>query len=126
MLLGIVPTIARYVWRGTGMQATELLPCGKCKGEGECEIWAPFDNQVPLFGTCDECGGSGEDYDSTFPYYWAWGKFPQTELRVQEPWQNLRKGQRCRVLARGSMNSRLIEFEDGYRMVSSGNGLRRA
>jgi hypothetical protein len=37
-----------------------------------------------------------------------------------------RKGQRCRVLCRGSMNSALIEFEDGYRVVTSRGGLRKA
>lgn len=37
-----------------------------------------------------------------------------------------RKGQRCRVLARGTMNSCLLEFEDGWRMVTSRNALRRA
>lgn len=37
-----------------------------------------------------------------------------------------RKGQRCRVLARGAMNSCLVEFADGYRMVTSRNAIRRA
>ena len=37
-----------------------------------------------------------------------------------------KKGQRCRVLARGTMNSCLLEFEDGFRMVTSRNALRRA
>ena len=37
-----------------------------------------------------------------------------------------RKGQRCRVLARGRMNSALVEFDDGWRMVTSRNALRRA
>lgn len=37
-----------------------------------------------------------------------------------------RKGQRCRVFARGTMNSVGLVFEDGFRMVSSGNALRRA
>lgn len=37
-----------------------------------------------------------------------------------------RKGQICRVFARGTMNSVGLEFEDGFRMVSSGNALRRA
>jgi hypothetical protein len=36
-----------------------------------------------------------------------------------------RKGQRCKVLARGKMNSALIEFEDGYLAVISRNALRR-
>ncbi len=68
-----------------------------------------------------------EDFDSTFPYYWAWGQYPQTELRHEKPWQDLRKGQRCRVLVRSRrMNSALIQFEDGYQMVSSRNGLRKA
>jgi hypothetical protein len=36
-----------------------------------------------------------------------------------------RKGQPCLVLARGTMNSRLVEFEDGYTMVTSRNALQR-
>src|SRR6516164_4263945 len=34
-----------------------------------------------------------------------------------------RKGQRCVVLTRGTMNSRLVRFEDGYMMVISRNAL---
>lgn len=41
-------------------------------------------------------------------------------------WNRLdRKGQTCRVMARGAMNSCLVEFEDGWRMVTSRNALRR-
>lgn len=37
-----------------------------------------------------------------------------------------RKGQRCRVLIRArAMNSCLIEFEDGYKAVTSRNALRK-
>jgi hypothetical protein len=36
-----------------------------------------------------------------------------------------RFGQACRVLVRGSMNSVLIEFADGYRVVTSRNFIRR-
>lgn len=36
-----------------------------------------------------------------------------------------RKGQFCRVLARGAMNSAMVEFEDGFRAVISRNALRR-
>lgn len=36
-----------------------------------------------------------------------------------------RKGQTCTVLARGTMNSCLVEFEDGYLAVTSRNALRR-
>lgn len=36
-----------------------------------------------------------------------------------------RQGQACRVLARGSLNSALIEFADGFTMVTSRNALRK-
>lgn len=37
-----------------------------------------------------------------------------------------RKGQRCYVFARGTMNSVGLVFDDGFRMITSGNALRRA
>jgi hypothetical protein len=37
-----------------------------------------------------------------------------------------RFGTRCRVLVRGAMNSCLVEFEDGYRVVTSRNYVRKA
>jgi hypothetical protein len=36
-----------------------------------------------------------------------------------------RKGQPCRVLARGKMNSILIEFADGYTMITSGWAVKK-
>lgn len=36
-----------------------------------------------------------------------------------------RKGQRCRLIARGAMNSAVIEFEDGVRHVVSRNAFRK-
>ena len=36
-----------------------------------------------------------------------------------------RKGQACRVICRGKMNSALVEFEDGFKMVTSRNALRK-
>lgn len=33
-------------------------------------------------------------------------------------WLPERFGQRCHILATGSMNSVLLEFEDGYRVVT--------
>jgi hypothetical protein len=35
-----------------------------------------------------------------------------------------RKGEACKILARGTMNSCLVQFEDGYTMVTSRNALR--
>lgn len=37
-----------------------------------------------------------------------------------------RHRQPCRVLARGTMNSILVEFEDGYRAITSRYAVRRA
>lgn len=54
-----------------------------------------------------------------FPLIYAWG--PRGNMAGAMS----RKGERCRVLARGSMNSALIEFEDGYLAVVSRNALRR-
>ncbi len=36
-----------------------------------------------------------------------------------------RHGQPCRVLARGRMNSALVEFEDGLRVITSRNYVRK-
>jgi hypothetical protein len=64
---------------------------------------------------------------AVYPYVWFWKQQPHwdrgTSPRV---FDRERKGERCRMLARGRMNSGLIEFEDGYRVVTSRNGLRRA
>ena len=49
-----------------------------------------------------------------FPYYW------RVRTRLEE-----RKGDPCRVVVRGKMNSALIEFEDGHRVITSRNYIRR-
>jgi len=50
-----------------------------------------------------------------FDYVWFWRK------RLPE-----RKGQACRVLVRGRrMNSILVEFEDGYKVVTSRYAVRK-
>ncbi len=55
---------------------------------------------------------------SAYPYVWVWRA---SRFRALD-----RHGKRCRVVCRGSMNSALIEFEDGFRSVISRNGLRKA
>jgi hypothetical protein len=50
-----------------------------------------------------------------FPYVWAWRQ------SAHRAFDRCRKGERCRV-----MNSALVEFEDGYRVVTSRNGIRLA
>lgn len=64
-----------------------------------------------------------ERAEAQYPYIYSWGprikgwnlpEFPQLD----------RKGERCRVLARGTMNSALVEFEEGELAVISRNALR--
>lgn len=57
--------------------------------------------------------------DYPYTYTWAWGN------PAKYPVLGLRKGQPCRVLVRGAKNSALVEFEDGYQVVTSRNGLRK-
>jgi len=49
-------------------------------------------------------------------YLYTWGN---NEKRA------MLKGKKCRVVARGKMNSALVEFEGGQREVISRNALRR-
>ena len=49
---------------------------------------------------------------SDFPYLYFWNRMG-------------RKGQRCRVIVRGKMNSAWIQFEDGFEAVTSRNALRK-
>ncbi len=49
-------------------------------------------------------------------YVYRWGNNP-VRRRL--------KGRRCRVLARGALNSALVEFEDGEQHVVSRNALRK-
>lgn len=53
----------------------------------------------------------------TFPYVYRW---KPTLVRPLD-----RKGQPCRVLVRGSRNSCLLQFEDGFLVVTSRNAIRR-
>lgn len=49
-----------------------------------------------------------------YPYYW------RVKTRLPE-----RKGHKCRVLVRGKLNSALVEFEDGHRIITSRNYIRK-
>lgn len=53
--------------------------------------------------------------DAPFDHVWFW------RTRLPE-----RKGQRCRVVARGSMNSVMVEFEDGTKTITSRYAVRKA
>ena len=59
-------------------------------------------------------------------YVYSWGPRIKAWPAASRLKQLDRKGQPCTVLARGAMNSALIEFTDGYQAVVSRNALRRA
>lgn len=52
--------------------------------------------------------------DKPFDHIWYW------KSRLPE-----RKGQACRVLVRGKMNTILVEFEDGYKVTTSRFAVRK-
>lgn len=64
--------------------------------------------RVDLFRACARLRMSTEP-----EFVWWW------RSRLPE-----RKGQRCRVIARGRLNSVLVEFEDGLRVVTSRYAVR--
>ena len=47
-----------------------------------------------------------------WPYIYAWNRCG-------------RKGQPCRVTARGKLNSARVEFADGFVMITSRNAIRK-
>ncbi|MET0415849.1 MAG: hypothetical protein ABW022_07510 [Actinoplanes sp.] len=66
-----------------------------------------------------------------FPYVWVWRwrtlDYPGVHVRVTWFGDGVdRAGQPCRIVARGSRNSALLEFQDGYRVITSRGGLRRS
>jgi len=52
---------------------------------------------------------------SLFDHVWFW------RSRLPE-----RKGERCRVVARGAKNNVLVEFEDGFKVVTCRYAVRKA
>jgi hypothetical protein len=50
-----------------------------------------------------------------YPYVWFW------KARLPE-----RKGQPCRVVASGRMNSILVEFPDGIKVITSRYAIRKS
>lgn len=50
---------------------------------------------------------------AVFDYVWYW------RVKLGD-----RKGHPCRVVTRGALNSALVEFEDGYRVLTSRYAVR--
>lgn len=64
-----------------------------------------------------------------FDHVWRWrtiaDPFSPVGGRVEHP-LSARVGHLCRVVARGRMNSVLVEFQDGTRVVASRYAVRRS
>jgi hypothetical protein len=60
-------------------------------------------------------GPEGRGLADAYPHVWWW------RCRLPE-----RRGQRCRVTARGTLNSIRVEFSDGHWVVTSRRAVRRA
>lgn len=56
-----------------------------------------------------------------YPYVWHWRDGGPRQRAALD-----RKGQRCRVIVRGSNGNLLIEFEDGFRTVAPRHAIRKA
>lgn len=54
------------------------------------------------------------DEENQMTHTWFW------KTRLPE-----RKGQLCKVLAHGKMNSVLVQFEDGYKVITSRYAVRK-
>lgn len=66
---------------------------------------------------CQEvgAGSTGAVNLLTYPYVWRWRQLLGD-----------RHGQPCRVVVRGRLNSALVEFTDGYQVVTSRWAVRKA
>jgi hypothetical protein len=56
--------------------------------------------------------GREHDQSIEYPYVFYWNRLG-------------RKGERCKVTARGKLNSCRVEFEDGFVVITSRNAVRK-
>jgi len=59
-------------------------------------------------------GGAECFWGEAMTHTWRWKKYLPDRF-----------GQGCRVIARGKLNSALVEFEDGYRVITSRYAVRK-
>jgi len=82
------------------------MSAGRC-----CSNWSEIDQHCPIHSRPAWLP------ESLYPYIYVWGNNP---VRAKL------KGQRCRIIVKGSMNSVGLEFRDGYQTISSVRALRKA
>lgn len=69
---------------------------------------------MPIAVTIERNAFLAQQRNETLTHVWFW------KSRLPE-----RKGKLCKILARGRMNSILVEFEDGCKVVTSRYAVRR-
>jgi hypothetical protein len=88
--------------------------CPNCRRLYEEDEYV-FASAAPRCLDCDVPLARSPWFGTTFDHYWR--------VRTKLP---ERYRQRCRVVARGRMNSLLVVFADGHRVITSRHYVRRA
>lgn len=109
-IVGGAPIVRRFIGQPAKSLGNWLRSQGDVKFERIQEPAVPALKGVPVPSPVNgaSAGAAG--------YVYAWGN---NEKR------STLKGRRCRILARGTMRSVLIEFEEGEKVVSSFRALRK-
>ena len=113
------PIISRFIGQpaknlGNWLRTQGRRKCPFCEGRG----W----NTIPERQMCVTCDGTGSVPDVTFTpihdltHTYAWGNNEKRETL---------KGRPCRIVARGSMRSVMVEFADGQHEIVSIRALRK-
>jgi hypothetical protein len=118
--LGIVQT---HIWKNPRFSAASLCSCGHPDVQG-----FPYHHPLCRYRVEHNIEISVEEYRAlrakelkASSYVYRWAKYLGMPVLG-----GTRKGQLCRVLVRGSMNSCSVEFADGFQAVTSRNALRKA
>jgi len=67
---------------------------------------------LEVLRTAKKCVAGNMTESIEYPYVFRWNRLD-------------RKGQHCKVTARGKLNSCRIEFEDGFVVITNRNALRK-
>lgn len=81
---------------------------------------------MPAINTCRHLDRLCPCQDGDVCHYEGANPWPRPTIYIYRWNRCNRKGQRCRVTARGKMNSCRVEFADGFVMITSRNAIRRA
>jgi hypothetical protein len=89
------------------------IECGRADGRGRGRADCRIAGQIGPGPEAVRTPAAAQEPGAGFPLVYRWN-FAD------------RKGRRCRIVARGPRNARLIEFDDGQRLATLGNALQRA